>query len=104
MKISPPAAVVRFGDPLWANCTALTEQVQGMGWESSLGGSPLTVGVKSLALNIESVTHWGLNPLCFINMRNNHQCMGNLLVTVYSKFGSCFSVPSHLQIVIIKTG
>lgn len=103
VKISPPTAIVRFGDPLWANCTALTEQVQGMGWESSQGGRPLTAGVSSLALNIESVTVWGLSSTCFINSLDGGQCTRPLPVTVYSKFCSkvAFFVLSHLLLMIL---
>lgn len=99
--ISPPVAAVRFGDPLWANCTALTEQVRGMGWESSQGGTPITAGVRSLTLNIESVTDWGLSPICFINSLDGNQCMRTLQVTVYSKFCSCFFLPLYLLLMIV---
>lgn len=86
LNISPPVAAVRFGDPLWANCTALTEQIQGMGWESSQGGTPLRTGISSIPLNIKSVTDWGLSSHCFINSLDGEQCMTSLPVTVYSKF------------------
>lgn len=101
MEISPPSAAVRFGDPLWANCTALTEQIRGMGWESSQGGQPVTSGVRWLSLNISSVTHWGLSPICYIVLLPGGQCTKPLPVTVYSKFSSCFFILSHLLLMIM---
>lgn len=86
VEISPPSAVVRFGDPLWANCTALIDQIQGMGWESSQGGKPLTPGVTSLALDIMEVSDWDLRAFCFINKLDGSQCASPLPITVYSKF------------------
>lgn len=72
-----------------------------MGWESSQGGIALTAGVSSLALNIKSVTHWGLSPMCFINSLNGAQCTQTLDVTVYSKFWSCFFLLSHLLLMMM---
>lgn len=86
VEISPPSVVVRFGDPLRANCAALTDQIQGMGWESSQGGKPLTTGVTSLALSIVAVTDWELRAFCFLNSLSGGQCMKPLAITVYSKF------------------
>lgn len=85
VDLSPPNVVVRFGDPLWANCRASTDQILGMGWESSQGGRPLTNGVTSLDLNISSVTDWGLVSFCFINRPDGTQCTRGLSITVYSK-------------------
>lgn len=84
VEISPPRAVVRIGDPFSANCNTSSDRVEEMGWESSNGGTSLTTGVSSLPLNIASVTDWGLEPKCFINL-DPDQCFQTMPVTVYSK-------------------
>ncbi|XP_056869926.1 cell adhesion molecule 3-like [Takifugu flavidus] len=83
VELSPPSVVVRFRDPLWANCEALTDQIQGMGWEASQEGKPLTPGVTSLALDIKMVTDWELRAFCFINKPVGAQCVRELPITVY---------------------
>lgn len=93
---------MRYGDPLWANCTASTQQVQGMGWESSQGGTPLTGGVTAVPLDIPSVTDWGLSPVCYINTLDGKQCKETLQVIVYSKFSNRFLVLSHLLLMVMK--
>lgn len=90
VEISPPRAVVRIGDPFSANCNTSSDRVQEMGWESTNGRTPLTTGVSSVPLNIASVTDWGLEPKCFINldmdqMDQMDQCFQTMPVTVYSK-------------------
>lgn len=102
LTINPPNAAVRYGDPLWANCSASTKQVQGMGWESSQGGIPLTGGVRSVALNIPSVTDWGLSSFCYINTLDGNQCKETLQVIVYSKFWNRYFVLSHLLLMVMK--
>nr|XP_046271831.1 uncharacterized protein LOC124073572 [Scatophagus argus] len=83
LVISPPIAVVEFGGSFFANCSSTTDQVEGMGWESSNGGVSLTKRVSSLALHVVSLTDWTLEPKCFINYNNNDQCLEVLPVIVY---------------------
>ncbi|XP_068605860.1 vascular cell adhesion protein 1-like [Brachionichthys hirsutus] len=83
VEISPPKAVVHIGERFSANCSTSSDQVAGMGWEASNGGTALTAGVSVLELNIKSVTDWGLEPICFINLQNAEQCYQTLAVTVY---------------------
>lgn len=85
VETSPARAVVGIGDPFTANCNSFSDQVEGMGWESSNGGVSLTAGVTSLPLNIVTVTDYGLEPNCYINFINGDQCSYQLPVTVYSK-------------------
>lgn len=84
--MSPPAVVVRFGDALSVNCTSLSKDTLGMGWESSAGGTDLRNNVISVPLYIKSVTDWNLSPQCYVNLNNEiGQCSEDLPVTVYSK-------------------
>ncbi|KAF3700027.1 Intercellular adhesion molecule 2 [Channa argus] len=81
--MSPPAVVVAFGNSFSVNCTSLSNQIDGMGWESSAGGTKLTTNVTSVPLNIASIQQWSLEPTCYINFISGRQCLTNLPVTVY---------------------
>lgn len=85
VETSPQSEAVKIFAPFSANCTSLSEHVEGMGWESSNGATALTTGVSFTLLNIKSVTDWDLQPSCFINFLNGSQCFKKLDVTVYSK-------------------
>lgn len=85
VETQPQSAAVKILAPFSANCTTLSKQVEGMGWESSNGGTALTTGVSHTPINIESVTDWDLQPSCFINFLNGSQCSKILNVIVYSK-------------------
>ncbi|XP_051243701.1 cell adhesion molecule 3 [Dicentrarchus labrax] len=97
VKLSSPTSVVRYKDPFSANCSSSSDQVEGMGWESTNGGVPLSNESTFLALNIDSVTDWHLKPLCFINFYDGDQCAGTLPVTVYKMPDSVsMSPPSEM--------
>lgn len=83
LEINPPSGVVRFGDRFSSNCSSLSNQTKGMGWESTNGGVPLTNGISFLPLNIDSVTDWDLEPICYSNQADSPQCLKTLPVTVY---------------------
>ncbi|XP_076608323.1 hemicentin-1 [Chaetodon auriga] len=83
IELSPPTAVVRFGDPFSANCSSSSSQTEGMGWESPLGGVALTNFVSSLPLEIDSVKEWVVDTKCFVNLFDGHQCSQTLPFTVY---------------------
>ncbi|XP_024657996.2 intercellular adhesion molecule 1 isoform X2 [Maylandia zebra] len=83
LEISPPSVVVRYQGSFSANCTSLSNQTDGMGWESPYGGVDLTKGVTSLLLRIDSVPVWELEPMCFVNLHDGDQCTKVLPVTVY---------------------
>lgn len=85
IEMSPPEVVVRFGDPLRVKCSSSSKEIEGMGWESSSGGTGNKAGVSSVTLDIKSVNAWDIGPLCFINLQNGSQCVNTLPVTVYSK-------------------
>ncbi|XP_039466796.1 cell adhesion molecule 3-like isoform X1 [Oreochromis aureus] len=83
LQMSPSRVVVRFGDSLSAKCTSLSNQTEGMGWESPYGGVDLTQNVTSLDFKIDSVPEWELGPMCYVNSRDGGQCTELLPVTVY---------------------
>lgn len=83
VEMDPPKGLVRFGEPFSAICKTLSNQTEGMGWESPLGSTQLTEGVTSLDLKIDTVTLWALEPMCYINDPDDNQCSKVLPVTVY---------------------
>lgn len=83
--MNPPVVVVRYGDDFSVNCTSLTNQTEGMGWESSAGGTDLVKNVTDVSLYIKSVVVWNLSPMCYVNEIDGSQCLQHLPVTVYSK-------------------
>lgn len=83
IEMSPPKVVVKFGDSLIANCTSLTTPIEGMGWESSFGGTGLQSGVTTLPLKIDNVKDWIIEPQCFVNLLDGRQCLESLPVVVY---------------------
>lgn len=85
VKSKPSRAIVKYGDPFTANCSLLSDEVEGMGWESSIGGIPLQLGVPFLLLTIPKVNDWNFEPACFINHPNGTQCERLVNITVYSK-------------------
>lgn len=83
LEMNPPRVVVRYGDSLKATCSS-TGDVEGMGWESTYGGTGLKKDVSSLVLNITSVKAWELEPQCYASLRSDgSQCTETLPVTVY---------------------
>ncbi|XP_039973461.1 hemicentin-1-like [Xiphias gladius] len=83
VELSPPSVVVRYGDSLSVLCSSSSNQTEGMGWESPLGGIAFTTGVSFLTLKIDSVKHWSIAPQCYINLLDGSQCFKPLPVTVY---------------------
>lgn len=82
---NPSSAFVEYGDSFKANCSRLSDQVDGMGWESSLGGVSLKQGVSFVLLNIPVVNQWDFSPGCFVNLVDDNQCERLVAMTVYSK-------------------
>ncbi|XP_075894761.1 intercellular adhesion molecule 2-like isoform X2 [Nelusetta ayraudi] len=83
IQTNPTRAIVRYGNPFTANCSLLSDQVEGMGWESNSGGVPLKLGVRFLLLTIPKVKEWKFDPVCFISNTDGEQCQRMLNITVY---------------------
>ncbi|XP_034075869.1 hemicentin-1-like [Gymnodraco acuticeps] len=97
IEFSPPKVVVRFGDPFSLNCISTSNQIDSMGWEAIYGtGTGLQDGVSSVALKIDSVKDWKMEPQCFVNLENGVQCSETLNFTVY-KMPDFISQPSQMD-------
>ncbi|XP_049416449.1 intercellular adhesion molecule 1-like isoform X2 [Epinephelus fuscoguttatus] len=83
VEMSPSSAVVKFGDPLSANCSSSSNQTASMGWESIYKTAGLQKGVSSVLFKVDSVVNWDVGPMCFINLHDGTQCIDSLPVTVY---------------------
>ncbi|XP_069381356.1 hemicentin-1 [Paralichthys olivaceus] len=81
IELSPPAVVVRYGDPVSVNCSTSETQIKGMGWEATQGGKSLAP-VNHLNWNVENLTDWNISPMCFLNMAVG-QCSRELKVVIY---------------------
>ncbi|CAJ1075305.1 intercellular adhesion molecule 1-like [Xyrichtys novacula] len=81
IQMTPPTAVVEFGKPFSANCSSLSNQMEKMGWETTLGTTSNKDNYVSLQIN--SVTEWDFAPQCYINMHDGEQCSEDYPITVY---------------------
>uniref|UniRef100_A0A1A8LBE4 Ig-like domain-containing protein n=1 Tax=Nothobranchius pienaari TaxID=704102 RepID=A0A1A8LBE4_9TELE len=100
IMFTPPKVVVRYGDPVDANCISLScHNVAGMGWESPYGAVRLTKNVSSLPYKIDKVKDWEITSHCYISFSDNQpQRLETLPITVY-KMPANVSVtnpPEHL--------
>lgn len=79
--------VVRYGQPVSINCSALTDQNNGIGWEATKGGTGVE-RVSHLSWTVDRLTEWSASPFCFINPRQGspfQQCSVYPKVVVYSE-------------------
>ncbi|XP_069051894.1 vascular cell adhesion protein 1-like isoform X2 [Lepisosteus oculatus] len=83
LEISPQRAVVRYGDPVTANCTA-TQTPRGMGWEATVGSTGMKTGAQSVTWSVSSLTDWTAEPKCYGNfLTEPKQCRKNLNISLY---------------------
>ncbi|XP_058863204.1 intercellular adhesion molecule 5 isoform X4 [Acipenser ruthenus] len=69
VNIDHSGVVVRFGDPVTANCSTTREDVLGAGWDSSV--NPVNEPDSTTAFwNASSLTVWDAKPKCLINFNN----------------------------------
>ncbi|XP_694556.3 intercellular adhesion molecule 2 [Danio rerio] len=80
LKIMPTKLVVRFNSSASADCsTSVTHD--GMGWESTVGGVPLSKA-NLITWRVSQLTYWEIQPpYCYINY--GKQCEVALPVTIY---------------------
>ncbi|XP_036392361.1 hemicentin-1-like [Megalops cyprinoides] len=81
LEVTPARVVVKYGDPVLANCTTTVEHM-GMGWEASQGSTKMVKNVSSVVWRVANLTHWGIKPMCFANFQTS-QCDKVLNITVY---------------------
>ncbi|XP_054892025.1 vascular cell adhesion protein 1-like [Poeciliopsis prolifica] len=83
IKFTPPMVYVEFGGSTSANCKALCNNTEGIGWESSFGGTGLKQGLTTLDVNLKDVNDWNTAPKCYILLSNGVQDIVPLPITVY---------------------
>lgn len=82
IKLQPVKLSVEFGASATANCsTAIAHN--GIGWEASQGAVNMKQNVQFITWRVESIKHWEIKPICFINTYD--QCELTVSVTVYSE-------------------
>uniref|UniRef100_A0A1A7X3T8 Ig-like domain-containing protein n=2 Tax=Iconisemion striatum TaxID=60296 RepID=A0A1A7X3T8_9TELE len=100
IMFAPPKVVVRYGDPLVANCISKScHNVAGMGWESAFGAVGLTKNVSSLPYKIDKVNDWEILSHCYMSFSDDQdQRLITLPVTVYKMPAnvSITNPPEHL--------
>ncbi|XP_069051867.1 intercellular adhesion molecule 5 isoform X2 [Lepisosteus oculatus] len=98
LEISPQRVVVRYGDPVTANCTT-TQTARGIGWEATVGSTGMKADVQSVTWNVSSLTDWTAEPKCYGNfLTEPKQCRKNLNISLY-KYPDSVSVNQTVQMV-----
>ncbi|XP_034044833.1 NT-3 growth factor receptor-like [Thalassophryne amazonica] len=82
LKISPSALVVRFGDPVTANCSVPPVGFPVLGWEVSLGTPNVSMD-HFVVWSVDRMTEWSIRPLCYSLSDQGGQCSLQLDLTVY---------------------
>ncbi|PWA17618.1 hypothetical protein CCH79_00008177 [Gambusia affinis] len=67
---TPPMVYVKFGGSASANCRTTCNNTDGIGWESSFGGTGLIEGLSTLDVNLSNVNDWMTAPKCYIAYSN----------------------------------
>ncbi|XP_055366987.1 uncharacterized protein si:ch211-66e2.5 [Betta splendens] len=88
LVMKPSAVVVEYEGDFTVDCLSLDKTIEGMGWESSAGGTDLLQNVDNVTLQIKSVVDWTLAPKCYTNLADGSQCLVELPVTVYKMMDS----------------
>ncbi|XP_061905820.1 hemicentin-2-like [Entelurus aequoreus] len=86
IQLSPSRVVVKYGDPVWVNCSSSDPLYSGMGWEATVGGTSLTQS-RHLTWSVDALTTWKISPKCYINPSAGSprkQCSKTLDVVVYT--------------------
>ncbi|XP_033986100.1 hemicentin-2-like [Trematomus bernacchii] len=82
LTLTPSSLVVRFGDPVTANCSLSTAGFSGLGWVVSLAAPEFTMDCF-LVWSVERMTEWSMEPVCYAMAEQGGQCKRNLSLTVY---------------------
>ncbi|XP_066563966.1 vascular cell adhesion protein 1 [Amia ocellicauda] len=83
IEINPERVVVKYGDPVSANCT-VTRTTRGMGWEASVGSIDMQTGPQSLVWSVSNLTDWNVEPKCYANFDTEpKQCLKKLNISLY---------------------
>ncbi|XP_076000468.1 hemicentin-1 [Genypterus blacodes] len=88
IELDPPSVVVKYGDPVFVNCSTTSSQFfDGMGWEASSGGTGLML-VKHVIWEVDSLQQWEVSPQCYLNRQypdqaDFSQCHKRLPLVIY---------------------
>ncbi|XP_015227570.1 PREDICTED: intercellular adhesion molecule 3 isoform X5 [Cyprinodon variegatus] len=84
IRFNPPKVFVKYGGSAAASCyISQCNDIAGMGWESSFGGTGLKEGISTLNTTFDKVTDWNVDPKCFVSFLNDEQIPKKLPFTVY---------------------
>ncbi|KAM9315153.1 intercellular adhesion molecule 1-like [Pholidichthys leucotaenia] len=82
LTLSPSTLVVRFGDPLKANCSVQGMGFFGLGWNVPLEAPEFTMD-HFLIWSVERMTNWSSKPVCFALSEIGGKCDIALSLIVY---------------------
>ncbi|XP_074485865.1 intercellular adhesion molecule 1-like [Sebastes fasciatus] len=82
LTMSPSTLVVRFGDPVTANCSVSRMGFSALGWEVSLAAPALTMD-RFLIWSVDEMTDWSIKPTCYALSEQGGQCYIDLPLIVY---------------------
>nr|XP_046228625.1 intercellular adhesion molecule 3-like [Scatophagus argus] len=82
LTMSPSALVVRFGDPVTANCSVQKMGFSLLGWEVSLAPPEPTMD-HFLVWKVDNITTWNIEPMCYALSDQGGQCHLKLPLKVY---------------------
>ncbi|XP_063738987.1 hemicentin-1-like isoform X2 [Eleginops maclovinus] len=82
LTLTPSTVVVRFGDPVTANCSISMMGFLGLGWIVSRATSTFTLDC-SVVWSVDRMTEWSITPMCYAVSEVTGQCHKNLSLTVY---------------------
>ncbi|XP_077935725.1 intercellular adhesion molecule 1 isoform X2 [Gasterosteus aculeatus] len=82
LTVSPSTLVVRFGDPVTANCSVSQMGFSLLGWKVSLPTPEPTMD-RFLVWRVDRITDWGIQPVCYALADTGGKCDITLPLTVY---------------------
>lgn len=77
--------MVRFGGPADANCSTSAPNIEGMGWEATIGGTGF-LNSSFVPWRVKKLDVWKLSASCYVTLEDETQCGRFLAITVYSKY------------------
>ncbi|KAK9540718.1 hypothetical protein VZT92_003155 [Zoarces viviparus] len=81
LTLSPSTLVVRFGDPVTANCSVSRIGFSPLGWVVSLAAPEATTD-RFQVWRVDRMTDWSIRPTCYA-LSEQGQCDIHLPLTVY---------------------
>ncbi|XP_034544157.1 uncharacterized protein LOC117816131 [Notolabrus celidotus] len=82
LTMSPSTLVVRYGDPVKANCSLQRSGFPVLGWVVSMGAPNPTDG-HFLVWSVDRMTEWSLTPMCWALSEQGGQCVVKLPLLVF---------------------